>query len=268
MRMPGSLFALAGTLALTVGCATQDARQSLDQARAELEHVMEDPRIQHSAPLDVTRAGEALERGQRFADHVGGADDAIHYAYLSRRYSQIAREHSEQLLNQERASRLREERARLRELLQEARLVDVQQQGRWLQEQMASLSASETERGLVMTLGDVLFRPDSAELQASASRTLLQLLSFLQLNPQRRVRVEGYSDNRGDAMENLILSRARARAVARFLSDLGIDEGRVEVLGYGEQFPIAENASARGRAQNRRVEILFSDEVGQLGATR
>ena len=268
MRMPGSLFALAGTLALTVGCATQDAQQSLDQARAELERVMEDPRIQHSAPLDVTRAGEALERGQRFAEYVGGADDATHYAYLSRRYSQIAREHSEQLLNQERASRLRQERARLQELLQEARLVDAQQEARWLQDQMASLAASETDRGLVMTLGDVLFKSDSAELQSSASRTLLQLLSFLQLDPQRRVRIEGYSDNRGDAMENLILSRARAQTVLRFLSELGIDESRIEVMGYGEQYPVAENASSRGRAQNRRVEILFSDQGGQLAPPR
>lgn len=267
MRIPRTLFAAAGMLAFTAGCATQDTQQSLDQARAELQSVMEDPQIQRSAPLDVTRAGEALERGQRFADYLGGADDAVHYAYLSRRYSQIAREHSEQLLNQERASRLREERARLRELLQEARLVDAQQ-GRWQQDQMASLAASETDRGLVMTLGDMLFKAESAELQASASRTLLQLMSFLQLNPQRRVRVEGYSDNRGDTMDNLVLSRARAEAVSRFLSELGIDESRIEVMGYGEQFPVAENASARGRAQNRRVEILFSDERGQLGPTR
>ena len=268
MNIFGKIVAVAGLLAVMVGCTTQDARQDLDLARTELERVMADPQIQRSAPRDVTRATEALDRGQRFAEYIGGADDAAHYAYLSRRYSQIAREHSELLLNQERAGRLRHERARLQELLQEARLVDAQQEARWLHDQIASLAASETDRGLVMTLGDVLFKTDSAELQASASRTLLQLLSFLQLNPQRRVRIEGYSDNRGDAMENLILSRARAQTVSRFLSELGIDEGRIEVIGYGEQHPVAENASSRGRAQNRRVEILFSDAEGQLAPPR
>ncbi len=228
---------------------------------------MNDPQVQRSAPKDVVRAGEALERAQRFADYLGGAEDAIHYAYLSQRYSQIARHHSEQLLNQERASRLGLERERLRQLLQEARLLDAQQ-GRWLDDQMLSLAAAETDRGLVVTLGDVLFKTESAELEASANRTLLKLVSFLQLNPQRKVRVEGYSDNSGDATENLLLSRARARSVSRTLTDLGIDTARIEVVGYGERFPVAENASARGRALNRRVEIVLSDEQGELGPIR
>jgi len=142
------------------------------------------------------------------------------------------------------------------------------QQGRWLDDQMLSLAAAETDRGLVVTLGDVLFKTESAELEASANRTLLKLVAFLQLNPQRKVRVEGYSDNSGDATENLLLSRARARSVSRTLTDLGIDTARIEVVGYGERFPVAENASVRGRALNRRVEIVLSDEQGELGPIR
>lgn len=268
MRILSRSIAALGFFAVVAGCAGQNPQQALDQAHAEFQRIVDDPQIQRSAPKDVARAGEALERAQRFADYLGGADDAIHYAYLSQRYSQIARHHSEQLLNQERASRLELERERLRQLLQEARLIDAQQQGQWLEDQMISLAAAETDRGLVMTLGDVLFKADSTELEASANRTLLKLVSFLQLNPQRRVRVEGYSDNSGDATENLVLARARARSVFRTLTDLGIDAGRIEVVGYGERFPVAENASARGRAQNRRVEILFSDEQGSLGPTR
>ena len=82
------------------------------------------------------------------------------------------------------------------------------------------------------------------------------------------MRIEGYSDSSGKREENLALSRARAQTVADALTDLGIDAKRVEVQGFGESFPVAENASAKGRAQNRRVEILFSDEQGRLGATR
>jgi len=160
------------------------------------------------------------------------------------------------------------ERERLRQALQEARLLDAQQQGRLLEDQMVSLAAAETDRGLVMTLGDVLFEAASAELGPSANRTLLKLAHFLQLNPQRKVRIEGYTDSRGDAQENLELSRARAQAVASILTDLGIDAQRIDVRGYGEQFPVAENASARGRAQNRRVEILFSDPQGRFAPDR
>lgn len=262
-----SIASLAALAALA-GCAGPQPQEALEQARTEYQRIVDDPQVQRSAPKDVVRAGEALERAQRFADYLGGAEDAIHYAYLSHRYSQIAHHHSEQLLNQERASRLELERERLRQLLQEARLLNAQQQGQWLEDQMLSLAAAETDRGLVMTLGDVLFKPESAELEASANRTLLKLVSFLQLNPQRRVRIEGYSDNSGEAAENLILSRSRAQSVSRVLTDLGIGAERIETAGYGERFPVAENASARGRALNRRVEIVFSDDKGSLAPTR
>ncbi|PZR42367.1 MAG: hypothetical protein DI524_10845, partial [Ectopseudomonas oleovorans] len=171
-------------------------------------------------------------------------------------------------LNQERAAKLELERQRLQLTLREAKLMSVQQHNDWLEEQMVRLAANETERGLVMTLGDMLFDAGRADLQPAANRTALKLVQFLQINPQRRVRIEGYTDNTGDAAENLELSRARAQAVADLLVDLGVEAKRIQVVGYGVDFPVAENASARGRAQNRRVEIVFSDERGQLGAER
>ncbi|NVL55815.1 OmpA family protein, partial [Pseudomonas syringae pv. actinidiae] len=78
----------------------------------------------------------------------------------------------------------------------------------------------------------------------------------------------GYTDSTGDREENLTLSKDRAQAVADVLTDLGVDEKRIQVEGYGQQFPVDANASERGRAQNRRVEIVFSDEKGHLGAAR
>ena len=260
--VPVLLVALAGLQ----GCATPE--QSLEQAATAFQGVSEDPQVLRDAPKDVMRAGESLERAKRFASYLGSAEDVSHYANLSQRYSEIARQHSEQMQNQRRAAQLAMERGRLRQTLQEAKLLDMQQQGRWLEDQMISLAAAETDRGLVMTLGDVLFKAASADLNAAANRTLLKLVHFLQLNPKRMVRIEGYTDNRGDTAENLALSHARAQAVGDFLQDLGIDTRRMEVVGYGEQFRIAENASARGRAQNRRVEILFSDEQGRLGSPR
>ena len=260
--VPVLLVALAGLQ----GCATPE--QQLEQAATAFQGVSEDPQVLRDAPKDVMRAGESLERAKRFASYLGSAEDASHYAYLSQRYSEIARQHSEQIQNRQRAAQLAMEHERLRQTLQQAKLLDMQQQGRWLEDQMISLAAAETDRGLVMTLGDVLFKAASAELDPSASRTLLKLVHFLQLNPRRMIRIEGYTDNRGDAAENLALSEARAQTVDNFLQGLGIEARRMEVVGYGEQFRIAENASARGRAQNRRVEILFSDEQGRLGNSR
>ena len=119
-----------------------------------------------------------------------------------------------------------------------------------------------------MTLGDVLFEPAQARLNASANRTVLKLVQFLQLNPRRIVRIEGYTDNQGNQPSNLALSRERAQEVAKVLEDLGVNKQRLQVVGYGEAYPLAENASQRGRAQNRRVEIVFSDDQGQLSPAR
>lgn len=256
------------SLALLTGCASQQSQQVLGEAEASFQQVKEDPNVLRSAPKDVIRAGESLARAERLSSYWGSADDVVHYAYLSQRYSQIARQHADLVLNQERLARLELERERLQLALREAKLLGAQQQGQWLEEQVVNLAASETDRGLVMTLGDVLFDAGRTELKASANRIILKLVQFLQINPRRNIRIEGYTDNRGVSAENLELSRARAQAVADVLVDLGIDARRMQVKGYGEAHPLAENASAKGRAQNRRVEILISDEQGKLGDYR
>lgn len=263
-RLGGCLLPLM----LLAGCASQESQQVLDQAEAGFQSVKEDPDVLRSAPKDVIRASESLARAERLASYWGSGDDVEHYAYLSQRYSQIAREHADINLNQERLVKLELERERLQLALREAKLLGAQQQGLLMEDQVVNLAASETDRGLVMTLGDVLFDAASSELKASANRTILKLVQFLQINPRRAIRIEGYTDNRGKSTENLELSRARAQAVADLLADLGIDSARMEVKGYGEAHPLAENASAKGRAQNRRVEILISDDKGVLGSGR
>ena len=261
-------FAVVLAGLVLVGCSTQETERELGTASAALQRVQADSAAHRSAPEDLQRALETLQRAERFNEYWGGGEDARHYAYLSQRYSEIARLQGALVQHQERVARLQMERDRLRRMLQDARLMTDEQQGSWMEDQLMSLAASETDRGQVMTLGDVLFHPDSAQLSHSANRTVLKLVHFLQINPQRKVRIEGYSDSRGDAQANLELSHARAQMVADLLVSLGVAVERIEVRGYGEQFPVAENASARGRAQNRRVEILFSDREGNLGPDR
>jgi len=262
----------AGLLALSLlaGCTgtTPEARQALEEARAELLAVRNDPAVRLGAAGDLARADESLRRAKSFSRYLGSSGDVVHYAYLSRRYSQIARAHGVQSQLAERTAQLDAERDRLQLALSEARRLDAEEQGQWLEEQLLGLVTTETERGLVMTLGDVLFDSGQAELKAEATRAVLQVARFLRLNPRRLVRVEGYSDSQGEARLNQELSLGRARSVRDMLVELGVEAGRIQVAGYGEAHPVTENASARGRARNRRVEIVFSDEQGLLGAER
>ncbi|MDH0731743.1 OmpA family protein [Pseudomonas sichuanensis] len=259
-----TLLALVGLQ----GCASQRSESALDDATVAFQKVKDDSAVLRSAPRDVIRAGESLGRAERLAGYIGTGSDVRHYAYLSQRYSQIATEHAKLATNQERLTKLDLERQRLQLALREAKLASVQQQGKFVEAQIAALASEQTDRGLVMTLGDVLFDTGQAELKSSASRTVLKLVQFLQLNPRRVVRIEGYTDSTGTPEDNLKLSRDRAQSVADMLVDLGIDEKRIEVEGYGDQYPVEANASERGRAQNRRVEIVFSDDKGKLAPAR
>ncbi|WP_339509820.1 OmpA family protein [Pseudomonas sp. RL_15y_Pfl2_60] len=267
----GYQVALSAVLGLALsGCAgsQQASNAALEAARSSFQSVKENSNVLRSAPKDVIRAGESLARADRLSNYWGSEADVEHYAYLSQRYSAIAEQKSELMLNQEREAKLELERQRLQLALREAKMLSLQEQGSMLGDQMISLATTQTERGLIITLGDVLFDAGHADLKASANRTILKVVQFLQLNPRRIVRIEGYTDSSGDDAQNLELSRARAQSVADVLTDLGVDSKRISVKGLGESFPVAENASVKGRAQNRRVEIVFSDEQGSLGESR
>lgn len=251
---------------LLAGCASKpDDRRPLESAQQAFLAIKDDNDVLRVAPRDVIRAGESLARADRLSSYWGSEDDVAHYAYLSQRYSAIARAHTDTALNAEKLKLKQLELERLQLTLRESKLLSAHDGGH---DQLFALAAAETDRGLVMTLGDVLFDTGRADLKASANRTVLRLVQFLQNNPRRVVRIEGYTDSKGDRQFNLELSKARAQAVADVLVDLGVAPERISVRGYGEDFPLAENASNRGRSQNRRVEIVFSDASGKLGQER
>ena len=255
--------------ALLAGCSSQQAsNQALENARSSFEQVKEDPQALRAAPKEVIRAGETLARAEQLSTYWGSSGDVEHYAYLSQRYSEIALQGSQLLQKKEQAQKLELQLQSLQLTLREAKLLTVQQRKEWAEEQLVSLDSTETERGLVMTMSDVLFSGGSANLSPAANRTVLKLVQFLQLNPKRVIRVEGYSDSMGEEADNLRLSTERAQSIADVLIDLGVDSSRITVQGFGEAFPVADNASTRGRAQNRRVEIVFSDQNGQMGPSR
>lgn len=263
------MFAGCAVLLLLAGCSSQQtSSQELEDARARFQQIKNDPEVLRSAPKDVVRAEESLARAETLATYWGTSDDVTHYAYLSQRYSEIAEQESILSQDQQKQSKLEVQLQNLQLILREDKLLTVQQRKEWAAEQLVSLDSNETERGLVMTLGDVLFSGGSANLTPAANRTVLKLVQFLQLNPRRVIRVEGYSDSNGEVADNLRLSLERAQSVADMLIDLGVDSKRIAVQGYGEDYPVADNASTRGRAKNRRVEVVISDQQGNLSPSR
>ena len=128
-----------------------------------------------------------------------------------------------------------------------------------LQRQIDTLKAEATERGIVLTLGDVLFATASSTLQSGAGENLDKLVAFLEKYPERRAQIEGHTDNVGSPEYNQTLSLQRAKSVREYLTDAGIPAQRLGVAGMGLDKPIADNDSGLGRQRNRRVEVVIDN---------
>lgn len=135
---------------------------------------------------------------------------------------------------------------------------------RQLEASLKELNAKATPRGLVVTLGDVLFDVNRSTLQAEGLRRVDRLAAVLKEFPQRNALVEGFTDSTGSDGHNQTLSGQRADAVRTALMRQGIGSERVSARGYGETSPVGSNATADGRQLNRRVEIVLSDDSGKL----
>ena len=134
-----------------------------------------------------------------------------------------------------------------------------------LETELRDLAAIKTDRGMVVTLSDVLFDTGSATLRPGGQRVVARLAEFLREYPERTLAIEGFTDSVGNDSYNQVLSERRAAAVRLALMDAGIAASRIDVRGYGEQYPVASNDTPEGRQRNRRVEVVISDERGAIG---
>jgi outer membrane protein OmpA-like peptidoglycan-associated protein len=137
-----------------------------------------------------------------------------------------------------------------------------------LQAEVDQLKATPTPRGLVLTLGDVLFDSGRAQLNPGSARKLDQLGQFLTDHPERRVQIDGFTDSIGTESYNQDLSQRRADAVKFALISRGINSSRIGSQGYGKGFPVADNTDSGGRQLNRRVEVVIGDDNGASIAGR
>lgn len=211
---------------------------------------------QKSAEADVSNSGKErdqlrlTQRTNEANQAKGNAEEALQMALIAQNDAAIAQRDA----------------AASQRKAQEAQLdtKDAQARAAGLEAQLAGLAAKKTERGMVITLGDVLFGSDLSRLNAEGMRTSQKLADLLTQNPKRTVLVEGFADSTGAAGYNQELSERRATAVQTALMEQGIARDRVAVRGYGEAFPIAANTSEQTRQLNRRVEIVISDETGMI----
>ena len=137
-----------------------------------------------------------------------------------------------------------------------------------LQAEVDALKAKPTDRGLVLTLGDVLFETGSSTLSPGAGRNLDRLVQFLTEHPDRLVQIDGFTDSVGTDSFNQDLSQRRADAVRSSLQSRGIASARIATQGYGKEYPVASNAESSGRQLNRRVEVVIGADGGAAVAAR
>jgi len=257
---------------LAGGCTAGSPPVALEQARSAYAQAEQTPAVIANAPVPLQEAHQALGRAERVWAEDHATEEVQHLAALARQRVDLARAAAEQKVAEAQIQQATEERehvllnARTREAqraqLEAARATQQAQaataQVQQLHQELASLQAQQTDRGLVLTLGDVLFETGKAELRPGALRNLYPLVTFLQKYPERRVGIEGHTDSVGSEAYNLDLSQRRAEAVRDFLLQNGVGAAQLTTRGYGKASPVASNDTLEGRQQNRRVELIIS----------
>jgi len=233
------------------------------QARSKLTQLQSHQELSTLAPVAIKEAGIAVSAAETpQTDEELGA----HRVYIADRKVDTAWALAESRLAEDQRAALgtQRESARLDSRTREADAAKLaaassEAESAELQRQIDELQAKDTDRGLVLTLGDVLFESGKAQLKSGAAGNLNTLVMFLNNYPNRTVLIEGYTDSVGSDDYNQGLSSRRAESVQAYLVGQGIDRGRLTASGLGESAPVADNESAMGRQLNRRVEVIISN---------
>lgn len=254
-----------GLSVMIAGCATTPPDNAMvNEARASYARIKDDPQVARSGDRQLRSARDQLNRAESLLEDGKDTARIEHAAYLANRHAQIASEQGKRARLQEQIDSAEERRRKLELQQRSGEAAQAQKEAEMLRKRMEELQAEQTDRGMVLTLGDVLFDVDKTDLKPSGEQTIGRLADFMREYEDRRVRVEGYTDSTGAESYNQKLSERRARAVSDELVSRGIERRRIETTGFGEQYPVASNDTSAGRQQNRRVEIVFSDKDGNI----
>jgi len=268
-RPVSALIATTVASVLLAACATAPVQPAGSaEARNKLMQLQSDQTLAGRAPLAIKDADVAVSLAEQ---PQADLQLAAHRVYIADRKIDIARAQAETKLAEDQRAELSTQRddARLDARTQEADIAHAavaasQAQSVELQRQLDELHAQVTERGIVLTLGDVLFATGRADLKPEATNNLLALVNFLNSYPNRTAAIEGYTDNVGSDAANQLLSERRAESVRSYLTGKGIGAARLAASGKGEMQPVADNESVTGRERNRRVEVIINEPVAAL----
>jgi outer membrane protein OmpA-like peptidoglycan-associated protein len=255
------LLAVASVSLLLAACAgAPTAPAGAAQTRARLTQLQANPELATRAPVAIKEAEVAVTAAEQ-PRNSQDMEQGVHLVYIADRKVDIAQAQAQTRMWEDQRELLSAQRedARLDSRTLEADLAH--QETDDLKAQIAELNARETERGLVVTLGDLLFETDRAELKGGTANHLDKLAAFLHRYPDRDVIIEGYTDNIGTEDYNFDLSQRRAESVRGYLMSQGIATSRMSASGKGEGSPVASNSDATGRQMNRRVEVVITNTV-------
>lgn len=243
-------------LVMTACASTPKAPKGSAEVRSKLTQLQSDPQLATRAPVALKEAEKAVIEAEKPTKN---KDLAEHRVLIADRKVDTAQAQAQAYFLEDERKSIGEQTAvaRLDSRTQEANAA--KQQAEDLQRQMAELNAKQTERGLIVTLGDLLFETGRATLKGSATENLNKLSAFLIKYPNRSAVIEGHTDSVGSESYNYQLSQRRADAVKSFLLSQGVVGTRIVATGKGESSPVADNETANGRQLNRRVEVIIAN---------
>jgi outer membrane protein OmpA-like peptidoglycan-associated protein len=287
-NFPMTLIAVA----VLASCSTMPQNSLLTDAHRSYDAARSDPQVATLAPVELRDAGDSLLKADNALSKDESESTVNQLAYIARQKVRIAQEAAQRKAAEQEIAKAdtRRDQARLEARTAEADaskalVADVQKksdqqavalavaganaerdQARIAKQeaQLKELNAKMTARGMVLTLGDVLFGTNKAEVKPGGMRNVQKLADFLKQYPQEKVLIEGYTDSTGSDSLNQSLSERRAESVRDALVGMGVSGGQIETRGYGKSFPIADNDTPAHRQMNRRVEIIFSDSNGHI----
>ena len=272
------ILSVAIATVLSACSATPDRNETLERARTLVQTVESSPRAGIAAQ-DIANARASLDAANRLAASKTRMSDMEFEATNAALSAQIA---NEKILTAEANEAIANGTAQRQAVLIQARERDVRKSAEQagdaqrqanasqarvdsLETELADLKLQKTERGLVLTLGDVLFDTGQSTLKPGAYATMDRLAAALRQQSERKVLIEGHTDDVGSSENNQGLSERRAQSVQMALTQRGVERSQVTALGKGENFPVAGNDTAAGRQSNRRVELIFTE--GQQART-
>jgi len=268
------LTGISAALAMAACASVPMTDPQLDNAHNMVQSAESDPHVALYAPLDLQAAKQHLQAADAAAVR-HDRPEVEQDAYLAAQTARLATLKASAKADDARVAAGQAERDKI-ELNARTRDAEAAKQARdqeaqkaaALQAEVDALKAKPTDRGLVLTLGDVLFDSGQATLTPGAARNLDGLVQFLTEHPDRRVEIDGYTDSVGSDAFNQDLSQRRADAVKASLVARGIDPTRIVTEGFGKEYALASNADAAGRQRNRRVEVVIGGDNGAPVAAR